>query len=98
MNYRLRLEQRPPMANGRARGNPRAHASETRAWRQAFQMLARAQEVPTLEAVEVVVRTYYPNRRSLPDCAGPAPAAKAALDGVVDAGVLVDDGPAYCGG
>jgi hypothetical protein len=95
MSYRVRHEERPWTANAGGRGTTpgarRAHAAKIAAWRRTFELLARAEGVPALGPCEVVVRVYYPNRRSLPDVGSCFPAYKAAQDGLVDAGVFPDD-------
>jgi hypothetical protein len=56
-------------------------------------VLAKAQRVPRLDTVLITVTPYLPSRRGMQDVAGCYPAAKAAVDGLVDAGVLAGDGP-----
>jgi hypothetical protein len=63
-------------------------------WREAFCQLALDAKMPVLEKVEVIVQPYVLNARYGQDVAfGCAPLAKAAIDGIVDAGVLIDDNP-----
>lgn len=63
-------------------------------WRQAFMVLAREARVPHLELARIEV-THYRTAGRWPDVGACAPALKAALDGVVDAGVLDDDDPVH---
>lgn len=97
--WTLRHEARPWTANSAARGTTpgarRAHAAKVAEWRQAFRLLALAAGVPQLGPCEVTVRVYLPNRRSLPDVGACFPAAKAAIDGVRDAGAWPDDRPEW---
>lgn len=83
-----------PLLNAERSGHWREHRETTRAWRQAFKILALAQKIPLLDAIEVVVTHERKTKRSV-DCAAAAPAAKAAVDGIVDAGVLVNDTPVF---
>jgi hypothetical protein len=53
-----------------------------------------AQRIPHLEAVTITVVPYLRDGRGRQDVAGCFPSAKSGIDGVCDAGVLVDDGPA----
>ena len=64
-----------------------------RQWREAFLVLAKQQRIPRLDRVTIAVTPHLGNRRGLQDVAGCHPAAKAAIDGLVDAGVLSGDGP-----
>lgn len=86
---------RPPTMNEHRTLHYRERAKVDKAWRHAFAMLTLAAKVPTLERVDVVVTPLHANGRSPQDVAACAPAAKAAIDGLVDAGVMVDDGPAW---
>lgn len=62
-------------------------------WRKAFSGLARFQKIPPIAAADIVVVHHRLSRASLPDVAAALPAAKAAIDGLCDAGVFVGDGP-----
>lgn len=83
----------------------RAHrmraASHTKEWRVAFARLARQHghpPPPTFDGpVVIVVDVERPNRRSMPDVAASAGAAKAAIDGLVTAHVFPDDSPVHVG-
>src|SRR5262245_26393606 len=63
--------------------------------RSRLERLARANQIPLLQAIELEVHPHVPSGRHRPDVAAHAPAAKAAVDGLVDAGVLTNDGPSY---
>lgn len=67
-------------------------AALAREWRQAFFWLAKANKVVAYEKAVVIVQPYYVKgpRQDVDAC---SPAAKAAIDGLVDAGVLITDGP-----
>jgi crossover junction endodeoxyribonuclease RusA len=62
-------------------------------WRQAFKILAREAGIPSLDRIAVTAMPMRANRRSRPDVAACFPAVKAAIDGLVDAGVVKDDTP-----
>jgi hypothetical protein len=64
-------------------------------WRQTFGWLARQQRIPALQAVVVTVAQACRPGKDLPDVGGCFPAAKAAIDGLVDARVLPDDSPEF---
>jgi hypothetical protein len=66
-----------------------------RRWRATFASLAREAALPSVSAVEVTVTPFLASRRGLQDVAGCFPAAKAAIDGLADAGVVLDDGPEH---
>lgn len=91
--WRLRFDERPFTTNTERRWHHHQRAVVVRRWRSAFALLATEARIPTLDAIEVTVTPYLANRRGLQDVAGCFPAAKAAIDGLVDAGCLVDDGP-----
>jgi Holliday junction resolvase RusA-like endonuclease len=60
-------------------------------WRDAFCELAQDAMVPRLECVEICAQPYVLNGRYRQDVGNCFPSVKAAVDGLVDAGVLVDD-------
>lgn len=69
-------------------------AAYDREWRHTFGWLARQARIPRLPAVVVTVGQEC-RRPPLPDIGATYPTAKAAIDGLVDAGVLVDDSPQF---
>jgi hypothetical protein len=69
-------------------------AARTKEWREVFFWLAKEQHVPHLEQARAVV-THYVGNGHWPDTAACLPAAKAGIDGLVDAGMLDDDDPAH---
>ena len=90
-SWTLTYEARPHNTNSERQGNRYARAAFVAEWRAAFRLLALEQHIPPLAACTATVQPVYPNRRSLPDVAACAPSFKAALDGIVDAGVIPDD-------
>lgn len=69
-------------------------AAHDREWRGVFWLLAMEAHVPPCEAIAVRVQQECRTRR-LPDVAACLPSVKAAIDGLVDAGVIPDDDPAH---
>lgn len=99
-HWELRHDARPWLLNseragsGRGIGGYHGRAALTTEWREAFAWLATAQRIPQLAYGHVEIRQLCRDRR-LPDTGSCFPTAKAAIDGLVDAGVLKDDGPAF---
>jgi len=94
--WTLRYEERPWTMNT-ARGRTSHWAQEaarTRQWRAAFGLLAFGEGVPPLERVHIICHHECKTAR-LADCGAVAPACKAAVDGLVDAGILPDDDPRH---
>lgn len=91
--WRLEHRARPWTTNAERRMHHHERAALVAEWRQAFAVLARAERIPRLERVVVVGMQVLASRRSRPDVGACLPAVKAAVDGLVDAGVLVDDDP-----
>jgi hypothetical protein len=63
-------------------------------WRKSFELLARSEKIPNMSWLNVVIEPHQKGGR-LQDVGACNPAVKAAIDGIVDAGVLPDDGPTY---
>lgn len=70
-------------------------AKLVKAWREAALHVATEAGVPPLKAIEVVFVPLRKDRRHMADTGGHFPVAKACIDGLVDAGVLPDDGPNF---
>jgi hypothetical protein len=98
--FSLTHYDRPWLSNdewsGGARGvgGRKGRTDLKRQWRNDFCRLAQVGRVPGLEWVEITVRQCCVDRRR-PDLGACIPAAKAAIDGIVDAGVLPDDNDDY---
>ena len=88
----IRFDKRPWTLNSERRMHRYERAAAAREWRTAFAVLARANRTPTFARAVVIVQ---PHRAKGPkqDADACHPAAKAAIDGLVDAGVLKSDGP-----
>lgn len=74
--------------------NMHSRGKITKQWRTDFCLLAKYTKIPRLVWARIVV-TPHQARGKLQDVAACAPAAKAAIDGIVDAGVLPDDSSRY---
>jgi hypothetical protein len=92
--YRLELAQRPWTTNGERAGNRWQRAELVKVWRSAFHVLAKSEKMPEMEWISVTVEPHQKGGR-LQDVGACNPAVKAAIDGIVDAGVLPDDSPKY---
>lgn len=96
VEFTLRYDSRPWTLNGERKLHPKQRAKLVREWREAFWLLAHEAHVPRhLTDVAVIATPFLSNRRGMQDVGAAFPAAKAAIDGLVDAGVLVDDDPRY---
>ena len=93
--YRLTYEARPWTLNVERQGNRWKRAGLVKEWRPAFRDLAREARMQACQSIGVTVWPEVKDGRSLPDTAACVGAAKAAIDGVTDAGVIPDDGPAH---
>lgn len=69
-------------------------AAVTGPWRKAFCSLAQESAIPALERIGVRVQVSLSKRRQM-DVDAATVCAKAAIDGLVDAGVLPDDKPPF---
>lgn len=68
----------------------RLSASRTREWRAHAKLKAKALQVPRIEKAYVIAELRFADSRRR-DPSNWAPTAKACVDGLVDAGVFVDD-------
>lgn len=93
----LKYEARPWLLNYERAGAGGGHykrAERVREWREAYAQLVAVERVPPLRFLHAEVLQACRDRR-IPDTGSCFPAAKAAIDGLVDAGVLPDDGPEF---
>lgn len=86
---------RPLTVNAVAGMHRQAWAKHTAQTRSDWGWLAREARVQACEVVELTVTPLHKDRRSPQDVAACAPEAKAAIDGLVDAGLIPDDSPAH---
>lgn len=83
---------RPLLSNKAAKMHPIAQSNARVPWRDATIVLARQQRIPRgLGSIDVVAQARYRTRRSPSDCDATAPTVKGVIDGLVRAGVIVDD-------
>lgn len=85
---------RPPTTNAHRRLHHHARAQLDAVWRKAGVDAVMVHKAHPMNAVEVETWGVYPTK-TVPDLDGTAPALKAVLDGIVEAGVLVDDAFPY---
>lgn len=84
-------DHRPTTINALVNMHRMVWAHRTRLTRAQWCQLARDSHVPALAACRVTATPLHRDRRSPQDPAACAPHVKAAVDGLVDAGVLSDD-------
>ena len=68
-------------------------AKNVKEWREAAATVAIAKRIPLLEAIEVTFTPHRVNKSGLADLGGHFPVLKACIDGLMDAGVIEEDGP-----
>lgn len=86
---------RPLTINRVATQHRQQWAQHTREVRRLWWGLAREARIPRLDKAGLTVVPLHVNNKSTQDTGSCAPEAKAAIDGLVDAGVLDDDGPEF---
>lgn len=86
---------RPLTINEARRLSPHAWARTVREVRAEWGWLAKVAKVRPLSRARFVARPLHRDGRSPQDALACAAYVKAAIDGIVDAGVLPDDGPLY---
>jgi hypothetical protein len=93
ISFGIEYPERPWTTNAERSGNRWDRAKKTKQWRTAYALLATELAPPRLEWCDVIVEPWLRNRAGVQDTGACHPAAKAAIDGLVDAGVLDDDTP-----
>jgi hypothetical protein len=88
--FRLEHHGRILTVNAERAANRWVRAEFVREWRQAFALLARQSKVPPLAWCDIAAHPSQARGR-LQDTAACLPAVKAAVDGIVDAGIVPDD-------
>lgn len=78
----------------RKKGSHYERSAITKWWREAFKEAAQEAGIPHFTAITIEVTPILPDRR-IQDTGACYPTAKAAIDGLVDAGVIDDDAPQY---
>lgn len=84
-------DARPVTTNAVANMHRMAWAGKTAKTRALWCDVIKTANVPHLEQVVITITPLHKDKRSPQDPAACAPEAKAAIDGLVDAGVLEDD-------
>lgn len=85
--------ERPWTTNAERAGNRWERARKTKEWREAFAWLVLQARIPQLAWCEIVAEPWLKNRSGMQDTGACHPAVKAAIDGLVDAGLIADDTP-----
>ena len=93
ISFGIEYQERPWTTNAERAGNRWQRASKTKEWRTAFAWLALQQRPPKLQWCRITVEPWLKNRSGMQDTGACHPAAKAAIDGLVDAGIIPDDTP-----
>jgi len=83
--------ERPLTVNALVNMHRMSWAAHTQGIRRLWWGLTKEAKIPALDACTVTVQPLHATNRSPQDVAACAPHAKAAIDGIVDAGVLPDD-------
>lgn len=94
MHFILSYPKRPVTTNAERAGNRWVRAGTTKEWREAFAWLARKERIPRMRWINVTAQPFQKSGR-LQDTAACNPSVKAAIDGLVDAGVVPDDNGDY---
>ena len=92
--FTLEFPFRPWTTNAERAGNRWERAKLTKEWRTGFLLLAKSEKIPPMAWITVTVEPHQKGGRSQ-DVGACNPAVKAAIDGLVDAGVLPDDSPEF---
>ncbi len=83
---------RPLLSNKARKMHQIAETNVRIQWRDATILLAYQKRIPKgLGSIDVVAQARYRTRRSPSDCDATAPTVKGVIDGLVKAGVIVDD-------
>lgn len=92
-SWELRYEARPWSLNQERSWHYHKRAKLVKEWRDAFCVLAENAGIPHLDGIRVTATPFLRGRQQ--DIGNCFPAAKAAVDGLVDAGVITDDTPEF---
>lgn len=87
--------QRPLTVNRVTTLHRQQWATHTRATRELWWGIAKQARTPRLQRARITATPLHADGRSPQDVAACVPETKAAIDGLVDAGVLPDDSPAH---
>jgi crossover junction endodeoxyribonuclease RusA len=90
VSWILTYQSKPLTTNAERAGNRWGRAEHVKEWRATFAWLARKEKVPRMSWISVIAQPAQ-KRGRLQDTAACNPSVKAAIDGLVDAGVIPDD-------
>jgi hypothetical protein len=93
VSWTVEYRERAWTTNAERSGNKWERAKLTKKWRTDFATLGRFHKAPKYEWVEIYVDLEL--KGPLQDTGSCFPSVKAAVDGLVDIGVLIDDSPKY---
>jgi len=93
-SWKLFYAERPWTLNTERTWHYQKRARKVKEWRDSFALLCLEQRIPNLSAIYVHARPILSDWR-IQDVAACFPAVKAAIDGIVDAGVILDDNPKF---
>ena len=96
MEWILVYEQRPWTVNAERNWHYHKRAKLVKQWREGFCELAGEEGIPELERMYIEACPVVRDRRLQDTCAANN-AVKAAIDGIVDAGVVPDDSKEWLG-
>ena len=91
MEWTITDKERPWTANAERRMHYHERARRVREARTRWTWLVLAEKIPNLERVSIVAQPLARSRKWRADVAACYPSVKAAIDGIVDAGVIGDD-------
>lgn len=94
VQFTLTYDHKPWTTNAERAGNRWERAKLVKEWRTAFYYFAKQQQIPPLYDVDITVTPHQMKGR-LQDVGACNPAVKSAIDGLVDANVMIDDSPKY---
>lgn len=95
VRYSIEDTVRPWTTNAERTWHHHKRARMVKDTRERWLILARQAGVPKLKKIRVDVIPLAKDKRWRPDVGACYPAVKAAIDGIVDAGVIKDDNPEY---
>jgi hypothetical protein len=95
VRWELLYPSRPWTLNTERTWHHHKRARYVKEWREAFAWLAREAHIPHLDKIEVEVTPILSGVGRTQDVAACFPAAKAAIDGLVDAGIIDEDSPLH---
>lgn len=94
MEWILSFPKKPLNTNAERRGNRFQRADHVKEWRGAYYWLCKQEKVPRMKWISVTAQPFQ-KRGKLADTSACNPSVKAAIDGIVDAGVIPDDTGEY---